>query len=165
MTTENKSLYYLHELPDYKVADGYSDIRGWKVLGFDNRVIGQVAGLLVNKHAGRVVYLDVEVDEALIRNGFDTFSIPANEGVHGFLNSDGEDHIIIPVGMVSLDQEQGKVISSQIKYETFAATKRFGKNTDITREYELDVFNSYVPDATSENLTREDDLYNRRQFR
>jgi len=29
MATENKKhLYYLHELSDYKVAEGYTDVRG-----------------------------------------------------------------------------------------------------------------------------------------
>ena len=150
MSTENKNLYYLKELSGYKIANDYSDVRGWQVIDADNRVIGKVDGLLVNMHAERVLYLDVEVDEGILRNGFGTSKISANNGVHGFLNSEEENHIIIPIGMVRLDESERKVISSDINDQTFRTIKRFGKSTDITREYERDMFNSYVPDAKTE---------------
>lgn len=95
MKNENKNLYYLHELSDYKVADNYSDVRDWEVVDSDGRYIGKVDALLVNKEAERVVYLDVEVDRSVIEAGHETYSQPSNEGVHEFLNSDGENHLIL----------------------------------------------------------------------
>jgi hypothetical protein len=77
MTDKNKNLYYLHELSDYKVADDYADVRDWEVIDADKRTIGKVDGLLVNKDAERVVYLDVEVDTSLIEAGHQSYASPA----------------------------------------------------------------------------------------
>jgi hypothetical protein len=63
MTDTNKNLFNLDELSGYKVAENYSDVRGWDVKDANNRTIGKVDHLLVNKTAERVVYLDVEVDD------------------------------------------------------------------------------------------------------
>jgi hypothetical protein len=155
MSTENKNLYYLHELQDYKVAANYPDIRGWKVFDRDNRVLGKVDGLLVNKYAERVVYLDVEVDEAMLKDAFDTFKLSTGAGAHGFINSEGEDHIIIPIGMVRLDEEEKKAVTPDLDYDTFSTTKWFSKDSDITRQYDLEIFNSYVPELRTEGRSRD----------
>lgn len=162
---KNKNLFYLHELSDYKVADDYPDVRDWEVKDADNRTVGKVDGLLVNKDAERVVYLDVEVDEAIIEAGHETYAAKASDGVHEFSNEDGESHLIVPIGMVELDEENEVVHASQINYETFAKTSRFSKGTDLDRDYELIVLNNYVPGAT-DNVSNENagDFYKRKAF-
>lgn len=47
---KNRSLFYLDELSDYKVKSGDPDVRGWHVKDKDQRVIGKVENLLVNKN-------------------------------------------------------------------------------------------------------------------
>jgi len=42
MTDTNKNLFNLDELSDYKVANDYSDVRGWQVKDANNRTIGKV---------------------------------------------------------------------------------------------------------------------------
>jgi hypothetical protein len=69
MTDTNKNLFNLDELSDYKAAENYNDVRGWDVKDANNRIIGKVNHLLVNKIAERVVYLDVEVDTTVIGEG------------------------------------------------------------------------------------------------
>ena len=81
---KEKDLFYLHELSDYKVASGYSDVRDWEVKDADGRTIGKVEGLLVSKKAERVVYLDVEVDESVIEAGHETFAVPATKAYMNF---------------------------------------------------------------------------------
>ena len=108
---KNKNLYYLHQLSDYKVANDYADVRDWEVIDANNRTIGKVDGLLVSKEAESVVYLGVEVDASLIEAGHETYAAPANKGVHEFLNEEGENHLIVPIGMVTLDEENKKVHS------------------------------------------------------
>lgn len=165
MKDKNKNLYYLNELSDYKVADDYSDVRDWEVIDADQRVIGKVDGLLVNKEAERVVYLDVEVDESIIELGHKTYATPNNKGVHEFLNKDGENHLIIPIGMVTLDEKNKKVHSAQINHKTFAATKRFQKGADIDRFYEMMVLPQYSPDGNFEvGNSLDNQFYNRREF-
>lgn len=165
MTDNNKNLYYLHELSDYKVADEYADVRDWEVIDADERTIGKVDGLLVNKQAERVVYLDVEVDASLIEAGHQTYATPANEGVHEFLNKEGEDHLIIPIGMVTLDEDNKKVYTNQIDYNTFAKTKRFKKGVDIEKSYELIVLPHYFPgNHFEEESSWDNHFYNRKEF-
>ncbi|QJP35459.1 photosystem reaction center subunit H [Nonlabens sp. Ci31] len=166
MKDKNKNLYYLHEISDYKVADSYPDVRDWEVIDADNRTIGKVDGLLVSKEADRVVYLDVEVDTSLIETGHETYAAPAKKGVHEFLNEEGENHLIIPIGMVTLDEENNKVHSKQIDYSTFAKTKRFKNGVDLERSYELTILTHYSPyNNFDEESDSENEFYNRKEYK
>ncbi len=165
MIDKNKNLYYLHELSDYKVAEDYADVRDWEVIDADKRTIGKVDGLLVNKAAERVVYLDVDVDRSIIEAGHQTYKTPVNKGVHEFLNADGDTHLIIPIGMVTLDENNKKVHSNEIDYTTFANTKRFKKGVDLARSYELIVLPHYFPgNKFDEESSSDNQFYNRKEF-
>lgn len=162
---KNKNLFYLHELSDYKVAEDYPDVRDWEVKDAASRTVGKVDGLLVNKSAERVVYLDVEVDKDVIEAGHETYAAKASDGVHGFRNKDGESHLIVPIGMVNLDEENKIVLASQINYETFSTTNRFKKGADLDRSYELLVLGNYLPAVIHEGSDGESgDFYNRKEF-
>src|SRR4051794_18469047 len=104
MAEENKALFYLDELPEYKVADDYCDVRGWEVKDATNRIIGKVDDLLVNKEEKRVVYLDVEVDSSLLTESRMNSIATAGNGTYEFSSKDGDDHLIIPVELVMLDE-------------------------------------------------------------
>jgi hypothetical protein len=88
----------------------------------NNRIIGKVDHLLVNKTAERVVYLDVEVDTTVIEEGHKMIIVSA--GVH-VLNKEGENHLIIPIGMVIIDEKNKLVNTNQIDSSTFAKANRF----------------------------------------
>ena len=160
-----KNLYNLDELSDYKVANDYSDVRGWDVQDANNRTIGKVDHLLVNKIAERVVYLDVEVDETLIEEGHNTYQTRASDGVHEFLNKDGENHLIIPIGMASFDEQKKLVNTNQIDNSTFAKTKRFKKGDVIDFGYELIIVNHYSGDNATHSSNSVDGFYNREEFK
>lgn len=164
MTDTNKNLFNLDELSGYKVADDYSDVRGWDVKDANDRTIGKVDHLLVNKIAERVVYLDVEVDEALIKNGHDTYETKVSDGVHQFLNKDGENHLIIPIGMADIDDENKEVITKQIDSLTFAKAKRFRKGDLLDFDYELNLVRHYRGDNTIQS-SDSDEFYNREEFK
>jgi PRC-barrel domain protein len=55
----------LGKLPNYRIAAGDPDVRGWEVLGSDGRKIGEVDDLLVDTHRLRACYLDVTLDPGL----------------------------------------------------------------------------------------------------
>ena len=170
MANDKRNLFYLHELSDYKVASKDPDVRGWDVKDADNRVIGKVDNLLVNKRKDRVVYLDVEVDETIIEANHDPYGRPANAEVHEFINKDGENHLIIPVGLVRLNEDQKFVYTDSINHQTFSETKRMEKGQVVDRQYETVVMESYDrfgdPDQRKRELeqekkfeTRPDDSY------
>lgn len=143
---KNKNLYYLNELSDYKIASDDSDVRSWKVKDADNRVIGEVDNLLVNKRTERVVYLDVEVESSIIEADHDPYGQPADSDVHEFINKEGENHIIIPVGLINLNHDEKFVYTDRINHRTFAETKRMEKGSTVNREYEVVVLDSYDRD-------------------
>jgi hypothetical protein len=58
----------------------------------NNRIIGKVDHLLVNKTAERVVYLDVEVDTTVIEEGHETYD---NQRVFMSFKQGRENHLII----------------------------------------------------------------------
>jgi len=136
MSTKEKHLYYLSELKGYKVNKKDQDIRGWAVKDLDNRTIGKVDNLLVNKDFGKVVYVDVEVDQSIIDKKHDPYHPNSNSEVKEFINKEGETHIIIPIGLVDLNLENHYVYTQTINYQTFAETKRYRPGTYISRDYE-----------------------------
>lgn len=122
MSDKNKNLYYLDELSDYKLADNYCGVLGWEVQDADRRTIGKVDNLLVNKEAERVVYLDVEIDKSVIEDEHETLTVSLGKDMYEFLNKDGDNPIILPIGLVRLEGKSRKVICDEINYETFAKT-------------------------------------------
>ena len=143
MSTKEKHLYYLTELKDYKVKHKDPDIRGWVVKDLDNRNIGKVDNLLVNKELGKVVYVDVEVDESIIDVNHDPYAHNKNSEFQEFINKEGENHIIIPIGLIDLNPDKKYVLTESINYQTFAETKRYKSGTNISRDYERHVLGSY----------------------
>ncbi|MGB5941933.1 MAG: PRC-barrel domain-containing protein [Leeuwenhoekiella sp.] len=163
MTTDSKKhLYKLHELSKYKVSSDDPDVRGWKVKDTDGRTVGKVDNLLVNKNTEKVVYLDVEVDKTVLDAWHKPYGNPAKEGVHEFMNKEGENHLIVPIGMVRLDTGAHTVHSDKITHDTFAKTKRYQKGSDVDREYEIVVFDHYT--SSTENHKPGDAFYDRGKF-
>ncbi len=160
----DRTLYYLEELKNYKLSDQDKDVRGWKVNEVVGKVIGHVENLLVNINSERVVYLDVEVDESIISANFEPHSFKPKKGIHHFVNHVSENHIIIPIGMVTFDLENKIVSTKNINYDTFAHTKRLKKGTPVNREYEVDVFDSYTKPGIEIVYPKDDTFYNRDEF-
>ena len=55
----------LGELDDFEVAQGYPDVRGWKVLSSDGKEVGVVHELLIDVDNLRTRYLDVRLSKEL----------------------------------------------------------------------------------------------------
>ncbi len=58
------NLRRLRDLPDFEVADGYPDVRGWAVRGATGTALGTVSELLVDADAEQVRYLDAQLTGA-----------------------------------------------------------------------------------------------------
>jgi hypothetical protein len=157
MSTSEKHLYHLDELPDYKIASGYPDVRGWEVRDLNNRIIGKVRGLLANIDQERVVYLDVEVDDTIIDARHDPYGRPPHKKILEFINDKGENHVIIPIGLAELNEEQEYVYTTTIDHRTFAETKRIQRDTPIAREYEIIILDSYGRRYVDRNETEREE--------
>lgn len=167
METKHKNLYRLDELSDYKIASNYSDVRGWKIVDADNRTIGKIDNLWVNKEMMRVVYLDVNVDKSLIEDSkIEIHDAIANDNGREFVYREGDSHIIIPIGSVNINKDTKTVMAHNIGYNTFRRTNRYNSLENFDRNYERSVLNSYYPDPDSRFVSDSDDdsFYNRREF-
>ena len=107
------------ELPDYEVAEGHPDVRGWEVRGADGRVIGEVDDLLVDKSAMKVRYLDVDLDDEIAPGG-------------------GDRHIRLPIGYARLDREADCVHVDELRSAEVANLPRYD-HTPLSREYETEL--------------------------
>ena len=160
MTEKRKHLYYLDELSDYKVSSHDPDVRGWQVRDVEDRVIGKVDNLLVNKDRKKVVYLDVEVDESIIEANHDPYSSRSSE-IHEFINKDGENHLIIPIGLADLNKNEKYVFTDRIDHRTFAETKRMERGYDVDRDYEVIVLESYNRNTGDRDYSERDAMRDR----
>ncbi|MCP9200074.1 hypothetical protein MKO06_09155 [Gramella sp. GC03-9] len=143
MSEAEKRLYYMSELKDYRVNKEDFDIRGWILRDLDNRIVGEIDDFLVNLDLGKVVYVDVKVDQSIIETNHDPYAASPNSELREFINKDGENHIIIPVGLVNINRKEKYAYTRSINYQTFADTKRYQKGTTISRTYEEQVMESY----------------------
>ena len=136
MKSQEKHLHFLNELSDYKVENKYPDVREWVVKDSALRNIGKVKNLLVDKLAKRVVYLDVEVDKTIIDKNHDPYQDLGNLELREYLNEKGENHIVIPMGLVDINIDEEYVFTKTIDHTTFANTKRNQTESNVVSSNE-----------------------------
>lgn len=119
---EEKHLYRLSELKDFEVEDSDLDVRGWVVISADGNKFGKIEELIVDPDILRVRYLDVLVDE----------------GVKGV---DENRHMLIPIGVASLDTKEDKVYIKTVETVTLLKTPNYTGGV-VSRDYERSVTTS-----------------------
>jgi uncharacterized protein (TIGR02271 family) len=83
---------------DFDVAPNEPDIRGWNVVLGNDEAIGEVDELIIDPTAGKVRYLDVELDAATLG-----------------LNDDR--HVLVPISSAQLDREEEEVVLTGLNRE------------------------------------------------
>lgn len=114
----------LNDLDEYKVADGYPDIRGWDVRTTDGQNVGKVGDLIVDTSAMRVRYLDVEIDRSVGQAAKDAVT-----------PGDQHRHTLLPIGNVQLDEKGDHVMVDGYTLEQIGGLPRYNGQA-ITRDYE-----------------------------
>lgn len=109
----------LSDFDDYEVADQDPDVRGWDVIGSDGTKYGEVDNLIVDRQEMKARYLEVELNDDLT---------PENE----------ERHLLVPIGMASLDEDNNRVYLGDIDRATLTQVPAYDGGP-ITREYEQSV--------------------------
>ena len=113
---DHHQLGRLSDFDDYEVADGSLDVRGWDVIGSDGVKYGEVENLIVDPQEMRARYLEVELNKDLTPD-------------------DEERHLLVPIGMASLDEENDRVYLGDIDRVTLTQIPAYDGGP-ITREYE-----------------------------
>lgn len=96
----------LQDLADFKVADGDSDLRGWRVLAADGTAVGRVEHLIADRSAMKIRYLEV----GLARAESST--------------RDPED-VLIPLEHVDLDKTTSEVRLRSMRHAEVLSLPRF----------------------------------------
>ena len=101
----------LYDLPNFEMATGDPDPRGWAVRGKDGQSFGSVYELLVDLVSRRVLYLNVQLENGLA-------GVPA-PGPHT------DHHILLPLAAVNLDAEGSNVFVTALDRNTVQYYPRF----------------------------------------
>ena len=128
---ETPILRRLRDLTDFEVADNNPDVRGWTVRGSDGQVLGAVHELIVDPEALKVRYLDVELDGR-------------------FQINEHENHILLPVGAASLDEEGDNVFVPALNAESVLSYPPYVE-IQITREYEQAMLHALGQESAAAN--------------
>jgi photosynthetic reaction center H subunit len=131
MTEERRLLAPLAELDGFEVADGDPDVSGWDVISADGRRIGSVSGLLVDTAAMRVRYLEVAVDETLLRSGA------------------GPHRILVPIGYARVQEQADQEQADKVRLDEVTSLQ-VGEvppydGAPLTPEYESAVLCAFDP--------------------
>lgn len=103
----------LHDLDDYKVADGDPDVRGWHVKTADGKRAGKVDSLIVDTDAMQVRFLDVELDRKT-------------------LNLNDERHVLVPIANARLDDDHDDVLLGNMTAAEVASLQPYRPGQPIT---------------------------------
>lgn len=144
--TGGSGLARLHDLSDYKVADGDPDIRKWHVKTADGRTIGKVHDLIIDTRAMKVRYMDVELDRKE-------------------LTLDSDKHVLIPIGGARLDDEHDDVRLSTIGAAELRSAPTYDHGT-LTSDIEDRTRTAFGGGAFAgkRDMYYEHDLYDDRSF-
>lgn len=118
----DRHLYRLAELDDYKVASDDPDVRGWTVLDRDKEVLGTINELIVDPNQEKVRYLDVA---------------PSRD-----LKTEGEARLLIPIGVARINENDNKVVVDTIDKDEFRTYPTY-RGDMITRDYETTVVDRF----------------------
>lgn len=116
----------LSDLSDFEVADGYPDIRGWKVRTPDGQVLGKVDDLIVSTREMRVRYLDVDVDRSVASGVSDAVTPRGAE----------QGHALVPIGSAQLNDDGNDVVVSSLSGGDLGAYPTYDRTQGISRDYE-----------------------------
>ncbi len=118
----------LEDLKGYRVAEGYDNVMGWKVVANGELELGKVRALIASKELERVLYLDIEIEKS-IRN-------------------DNQSHlyILVPIGLAKIDHNAETLNVDSIDAEAFVTYPRYdGSNVHTDYEYLLHQYYSQHP--------------------
>jgi len=107
-TMSNASLVRLSDA-DFDVAPNEPDVRGWDVVLGSDEQVGEVDDLIIDPAAGKVRYLDVELD-------------------HEAVGIDEDRHVLIPITSAELDTDEKEVVLSGMGLAALVKLPEYDEN-------------------------------------
>lgn len=146
MDRNDRHLFRMEELEDYKIADNEPDVRGWDIVDYQKEKIGVVKELIVDIDKEKVRYLDIIATQELSLSG-------------------GDRHFIVPIGVAQIDETENRVVVREIDKTTLMSIPNYTGNA-VTRDYEFDVVERLRGDRTNifEDQFYDNEFYNEENF-
>lgn len=135
----------LSDLRDFQVAEGYTDIRGWRVEAADGKEVGRVHELFVDLDSMRTRYIAVRLSSTVAA-------------------SEGDRDVLIPIGAAQIAQDADKVVVP-LSHDRVSLLPPYN-HPQLTRTYESELRRHFAlgeiagaaataapqPDATSKGF-------------
>ncbi|MGK7392144.1 MAG: hypothetical protein ACNS60_17460 [Candidatus Cyclobacteriaceae bacterium M2_1C_046] len=131
MDTENTRIKYYTNLEDSSFD--VPEIQEWDVIDGFERHVGTVDDLLVDTKEEVTRYVDVKLDEDVVKTKNEILTNPNIKKV------EGDVHMILPIGTVRLDNENKRIISDEINQNIIDRGPLHKGGEDITPDYERGV--------------------------
>lgn len=135
---ENNKTTYLEELngSDFEIADHQPDITGWDIVDSFGNELGEVKDLIFDSQALKVRYVIADIDATTMETG----------------NKESR-KVLIPIGIVDLDENKDEVILSQFAAGSLIALPTYESGKTISPVEELTVRHVFLgtesmPDAS-----------------
>lgn len=125
------------------MAEGNPDVRGWEVSAGDGQKVGEVHELMIDQAAGRVRYLDVEIDKAVA-------------------GSKGQ-HVLIPIGAAQLQESDDRVMVNGITASEVRTLPPYTQQA-LIRDYETQVLRYFGTSKPTGPAAQGRDFYAAEQF-
>jgi uncharacterized protein (TIGR02271 family) len=130
----NASLARLSDA-DFEVAPGEPDVRGWDVVLGSDDVVGKVDDLIIDRSAGKVRYLDVDLDREAT-------------------GLDKDRHVLVPIEDAQLDTGEEEVVLNRMSRSSLVNLPEYQEGKAFAREYD-DTYRSHVGSGPeSKRITR-----------
>ncbi len=123
MSDEKMLLIPLSEAPEYELNERLPDVRGWNAEAADGEVVGTVRDLIVDRAAGRVRYLELELSPA-------------------FADRTGH-RVLVPVGLASADESEDIVRVLTVTSGSVRSLEAYTGGA-VTRNYEVQLRRSVL---------------------
>ncbi len=120
MSDPGDSIIPLDQLPDFEIAEGDPDVRGWAVVCSDGREIGEVDDVLVDTSPMKVRYLDVALVDELLAEG-------------------EARHILVPIEYARLDETDDQIFVDRLSSDRLPEVPSYDSKEALTAEYEAAV--------------------------
>lgn len=152
--SDHKRLSFLENLEKYKVADDDPDVRGWELVDKNKTRLGKVEAFLADVDQKRVRYLVVEPDEKILSDENETYQESSGEGSHAYRDRKGDVHMVVPIGMARIDEENDKVIADRIDQKTFMGSPKYSKSEGLTADREKEIREYYQDPIAHRGATK-----------
>ena len=140
--TTHQRLFYLHDLPDFKVHHDDPDVRGWKLKLDSGDVIGTVDNLIVDKALRKVRYLEIKTEEAFATTYRDRATY-LDRDFHDGRKAGVDELVIVPVGMIRLDYDSKTCVASGVTADYFGQAPRYRRGSTLRPRYEIETLHYY----------------------